>query len=202
MPVFKKINLFFIHIPKTGGTSVESYLYYKCKLKRTIDTLFTGINCNVLLNLHSLQHSTYSEIKNNSCFDFNIDKLKIITIVRNPYDRLISELFFLHKITISMSKKEIEKQIKLFLDDDNLYDHHKLPQYKFITHNNNLIKTTIMKTESLTEDMHNYGFTDFYTEKNKTHRNDINYKKLYTNKAKEIVYTYYKQDFALFDYVK
>ena len=48
----------------------------------------------------SLQHLTYkkiSEFKTILDVDFNED-LKIITIVRNPYDRIVSDLFFFNLI--------------------------------------------------------------------------------------------------------
>ena len=38
MPYFKKINLLFIHIPKTGGTSIENYFYKKYDIERNVQS--------------------------------------------------------------------------------------------------------------------------------------------------------------------
>jgi hypothetical protein len=203
MPLFYKLKLFFIHIPKTGGTSVEDFLYKKTNTRKTIDTFFSG-NCSVRLNKHTLQHSTYEElIKCSNNLNFNIKKLKVFAVVRNPYDRIVSELFYIGKINIDSNEKFVEEKIIDFLNDDYHYDNHKLPQYKFVTHKGTLVqKITIMKNEHLNDNMYNYGFKDFDENANKTHRGKINYIDMLSDKAKNLIYNYYKKDFELFDYDK
>lgn len=202
MPLFKKLNIFFIHIPKTGGTSVDHYLYKKTNTERNVLTFFSA--CPIKLNKHTLQHCTYEELyKYGKCFNININKYKLLTIVRNPYNRIISELFYLGKINIDSTKEFVEKKILEFFQDDYHYDNHKIPQYKFITWKNKLLNNiTIMKNETLTKDMHDYGFIDFNENANKTHRDKIDYMSLLSDKAKELIYDYYKKDFELFGYIK
>ena len=91
MPYYKEINTLFIHIPKTGGTVFEDDLKRKHK-----QTLYTG-NKNALLpapyNEISLQHQTYNTLykyKENCKIDFK--NIKILSFVRNPYARTISDL--------------------------------------------------------------------------------------------------------------
>jgi hypothetical protein len=206
MPFFKNQKLFFIHIPKTGGTSVENYLYKKYNYKKNINTLFTTINqkSSVKINKHSLQHMTYQEIIDSDVLeDYNLNDITFFSIVRNPYDRIVSELFYIGRINLNSSKEKIEKEIKFFINDNYLYDNHKLPQYLFLTLNKKLVKSIkVLKMETLNDDMYNYGYIDFNEDANKTNRIKINYQSLLTNNAKKIIYDYYKKDFELFNYEK
>ena len=104
MPYFHndKINLLFIHIPKTGGTSLENYFSKKYNIPLnekslyTIDDLvFTDEYINKYNHI-SYQHlSIMTIIKNSADLKINFNSLNCITIVRNPYTRIISDLFFL-----------------------------------------------------------------------------------------------------------
>jgi len=117
MPYFKKINTLFIHIPKTGGTSVENYFYSKYNIKRTFSTLFSTLQFTI--NNHSFQHSTYLELFNNKEYlEIDFDNIKIFTIVRRPYDRIISDLFFFNLIHCEMTQGQIFNQIKFFIESN------------------------------------------------------------------------------------
>lgn len=204
MPYFKDLNLFFIHIPKTGGTSIENYFYDKLHLEKTFDTMITSsTSCKFRLNKHTLQHTTYEELLDNNCFNFNIKTLNKLAVVRNPYDRIVSDMLFWKLITSDMSPKDIEIKLKIYLNDSYNYDNHRLQQYKFVTINNQLVNDiTIIATETLTQDMHKLGYTDFNLHVNKSLNDNIDYKKLLTKKAKKIIYKYYKKDFEFFGYNK
>lgn len=203
MPLFKKIKLFFIHIPKTGGTSVDDYLYRTTNTPKTIESIFSWCR-PIKFNKHSLQHCTYEElVKYGECLNLDINKYKLITIVRNPYNRIVSELFYLGRIDMNSSTKFVEKKIIEFLQDDYHYDNHRIPQYKFLIYKNKLVEDiTIFRNETLTEDMRNYGFKDFDENANKTFRDKIDYMSLLSVNAKNIIYDYYKKDFELFNYEK
>ena len=103
MPYFKNddINVLLVHIPKTGGTSLESYFYSKFKIPKNNNSLFSHIKTKRLLdakmNINStLQHITYNQmVKYSKIFNIDFDNIKIISIVRNPYERLVSDLFYL-----------------------------------------------------------------------------------------------------------
>lgn len=108
MPYFKnnQMNILFIHIPKTGGTSVEKYLSAKYKIPLNSKALYTCYPNNIYKNINSsLQHISYNTIlKYKKKFSIDEKNIKIFTIVRNPYTRIISDLFFLdllRKIQIS-----------------------------------------------------------------------------------------------------
>jgi len=100
MPYYKEGNILFIHIPKTGGSSLETYFE-----NIYTQTCFGFDKKNILpenINNISLQHLTYNTIyKYRDILDVSFnEKLNIITIVRNPYDRIISDLFWLKILKI------------------------------------------------------------------------------------------------------
>ena len=62
MPYYKDANLLFIHIPKTGGTSLESYLQTK------YDQTIHDSDKNKIIPIRKrifLQHYTFDEIYKN-----------------------------------------------------------------------------------------------------------------------------------------
>jgi hypothetical protein len=104
--------------------------------------------------------------------------------VRNPYERIISNLFFYKLIILEMTQEQIFDKIKFFTETNEfIYDNHKMEQYKYLINeegsiDNNII---IMKTENLSNDMKSYGFDDFNLEDNQTQKNKINYIELLNN---------------------
>ena len=120
MPYYQKINTLFIHIPKTGGTSLELILKKK---KKNIIKLYSGYTNNIMPNKYlrkkSLQHQLLIDLykfRKKLNIKFN-KKIKILSIVRNPYTRIISDLFHFRKININTTKEEtyniILKYIKI-----------------------------------------------------------------------------------------
>ena len=208
MPYFTENKLLLIHIPKTGGTSIEKYFSQKYNMKlgpenlyfsyyeKTIDYEITkyrkkwkqtlhkkkkelnkksslmkkvlsfssvdsleSIDRNDIPELqnlkkvrlskeiqHSLQHFTWVEIQRHKeiLFDneelqnivsdnpYNRNEYEILTVVRNPYDRIVSELLFRGIVNNEsiLRPKVVFQKIKSFLEkDDEIFDNHKLPQY-------------------------------------------------------------------------
>jgi len=200
MPYYKDINLLFIHIPKTGGTSLENYLQTKSS-----QSLYSGPTNNIMpeqsLQQISLQHQFFKDIwRYRKHIGVNFDNIRIISIVRNPYDRIISDLLYFNLINIYMKPEEVFDIIKIYLTRTDL-DNHNVPQYRFIcdskenmTVNMNQIK--IFRTETLTKDLHEYGFTDY---KGKDSSN--NYMKYLNKDSISLINNFYKIDFIVFDYM-
>jgi len=285
MPFFEKNKVLLIHIPKTGGTSIEKYFSQKFNIKlgpkqlyfsyyaNTIDSELTKYRKNwkhVLHNTkknnnystnnfkrvisftsvdslddinrenipefkqfkkvriskelqHSLQHLTWSEMVryNEILFENESDRrvtaespydrneYEILTVVRNPYDRVISELIFrgiinnetLHrpKIVFNKLKKFLEKQ-------DDIFDNHKLPQYLYLLNEVGQIieNITILHTETLTDDMRRIGYTDFnhhfQVSKCKIKSGITKYSEALNRASIDLINSYYKRDFELFNY--
>jgi hypothetical protein len=211
MPYFKndEINILFIHIPKTGGTSLELYFSSKFNIPLNNKSLYKYIedeqflNENMKINV-SLQHITYNQIVEYSkIFDINFVNIKIITIVRNPYERIISDLFFYKLISIDHTKETVFDIINEYLVSEK-YDNHNIPQHNFITNDKGEIVQNIhiLKTESLTNDMNNLCFSDFNKFENANLYKVNNYYDFLNINSIDIINKFYHLDFILFNYDK
>ena len=119
---------------------------------------------------------------------------------------MISDLFYFNKIRDTSTTSEVFNKIKEYLNSDDIYDNHKLPQSSFITdESNNLINNiTILHTETLTNDMINLGYTDFNViDNNNTNSfSKQNYDKYLNNDSIELINNYYENDFKILNFTK
>ena len=201
MPYYKDKNILFIHIPKTGGTIIENNIK-----KHTSQTLYSGFS-NTLLdfpyNKKSLQHQFYTIIyKFRDKLDVNFNNIKIFSVVRNPYDRIISDLFWFNLIKKDFTTKQVYDVIKNRYIYRNDLDNHNEPQYKFlIDENSNLNKNIkIFNTETLNES--NDELNKFLGFNINIKKDGINkdYNKYLNKKSISLINTFYKKDFELFNY--
>jgi hypothetical protein len=207
MPYFKNenVNILFIHIPKTGGTSVSNYFSKKFDIplnnSSLQDFLIEDTEENKIEINSSLQHMSYNTImKYKDFFRIDCEKLDIITTVRSPYYRVISDLFFLKKINTETSKEDVYIEIQEYIA--TLWDNHGLPQYYFLLdENNNIIQNVkIMRTETLHFDMISNGYLDFNVKLNRNENSVINYNNYLNKDSINLINNYYKKDFELFGY--
>ena len=213
MPYFynpeKNLNLLLIHIPKTGGTSLEHYFQKKYDIPLNRGSLWSTLRRGVTPNNISFQHQPYLMIYQHKDFfkvHFTPD-IKIISIVRNPYERIISDLFHFKYINLDTSREEVFEIIqKYFNTDIVLLDNHKTPQYKFVTDEKDEIieNITILKMEQLNSDMYDLGYIDYNHYKEKTTVNvntlNLNYYNYLNNSSIQAINKYYEKDFLLFGY--
>lgn len=200
MPYYKDIHILLIHIPKTGGSSLEKYLQTKSH-----ETLFSGQVNDIMPHEHlkqiSLQHQTLHHIwKYRKILNVDFNNLTILTIVRNPYDRIISDLFHFNLININIPPNEVYEIIKNYIKRTDL-DNHNIPQYKFICDAKGNINTyikniKIFKTETLTKELHKYGFTDYKGKNGSNH-----YIQYLNEDSIKLINKFYHIDFLIFDYI-
>ena len=201
MPYYKQKNLLFIHIPKTGGTIIENQI--KNIYKQSLYSGYSNSLLNSPYNKKSLQHQFYTTIyKFKDKLNINFDNIKIFSIVRNPYDRTISDLFWLKLIKKDFTAEQVYNTIKNnYLDRDDL-DNHNKPQYKFITdENSELIKNIkIFKTETLNK--LNNELNKFLGFNINIKQNDVNkdYSRYLNENSISLINDFYKKDFQLFNY--
>jgi hypothetical protein len=204
MPYFHNgnVNILLVHIPKTGGSSLETYFSQKYNIALNSDSLFSTPQNLAVIVTSNLQHLTLDFIiKNANVFNINILDLTILSIVRNPYDRIMSDLFFFNLINLNYSQSEVTEAIKNYLKND--YDGHQRPQYLYLVDEctNLYSNVKILKTEQLNEDMKKLGYTDFDLKVNKN-PHKLNYMDFLNNESITIINNYYAKDFELFNYTK
>ena len=201
MPYYPEINTLFIHIPKTGGTKIES------KLRETYKEELFSIGKNSLLphpyNKISLQHQLYTTFqKYPNLLNFDLAKVKIFAVIRNPYSRIISGLFWGNHIRKNSKPHEVYKVIKNKYLYRNDIDNHNLPQYKYVTDKDkNIIPgIRIFKTETLNKD--NEELNKFLGIKIDIFHKDSNtdYSKYLNNDSIELINEFYKDDFEIFNF--
>jgi hypothetical protein len=198
-------NILYIHVPKTGGTSIEHYLAEKYDISLNADAIFSK-NSKVTHNGISYHHLSYSTIIDEwekgrapfSAIDFT--NLDIWISVRNPYDRLFSNLFFLKLMNSQSTTKQVFEIIRDdFLPYNHLYDNHVIPQSVFYIGLEEQEHVTILRQESLNEDMYNLGFSDFDKVLCKSfHIKE--YREFYSKETIQLINDYYFMDFELFGY--
>ena len=209
MPYYKNKNILFIHIPKTGGTSIENFFFKKFNVIPCFQSLYS--DGQVLKEIpYSLQHSTFNDIKiNNKYFNINFNNLTIISSVRNPYDRIISHLFFKKLIKKDENPKIVEQLLENLLIRKNYfkYDNHITPQYIFIINKNIILKKCIiLKMENLQSNMNRIGYNDFNFFENVSNQyeynniHNIKYFKYLNDKSINLINNFYKYDFLIFNY--
>tara|TARA_B110000037_G_scaffold87830_1_gene104110 strand:+ start:1781 stop:2479 length:699 start_codon:yes stop_codon:yes gene_type:complete len=230
MPILHSAKIIFVHIPKTGGGTIEKTLG------------IYGKNNNGNLNPdHSLlygkykkkflQHLTISEIKKINIKEFST--YRKISFVRNPYDKMISEYLWRIQVygkrklefkeyiieEVIPRKNNVNKFVKNFYKDESFIpflDVHYVNQVDFLFLNKKLAVDEIGKFENFEND-----FKKIFNKKpinTKVHKSKINYtyylikrilpkflanqmyRKYYDYETEEIIRREYSEDLKMFDY--
>jgi len=116
-------TVLFVHIPKTGGTSIELTL-------RDYSRLFFYSPEKPILN-SSPQHFPIKDINDifgNNFYDYSF------SITRNPYKRIESEFFYQNSMTKNLPEfnEWLENSLNIYLDNPFYMDNHFRPQSYFI----------------------------------------------------------------------
>jgi len=180
----------FFHIPKVGGTSVCLALFgYQ------VGHLYF----NQLYNSNPKKAMTY--------FKF--------TLVRNPWDRLVSAYHFLLSGGMNSSDESWAKNnlaeydgfedfVKKWINNKNIYTYiHFVPQYEFISDINGVVKADFIgKIENIDNDIKKISSTlNTEIKLNKLNGSKQRpYTEYYNDETKKIVFEVYEKDITLFGY--
>ena len=214
----------FIHIPKTGGSSVEDFIMNYYGYKRNECLLVHGFGIDLALGEaefvpYPIMHYKLKTVlriaeANKSTPD---NSWTIFSIVRNPYHRFLSELFFQHYTNLKYNYHMLPDNTKsMYLDSciDEYFNHsskknyhslHSLEQYKFFEDVN--INYQIFKFEDGLENV--IKKLGFEIKEKFPHLLDIpsyynipkpNYSKMLTPYLVETINNKYQKDFEIFGY--
>ena len=126
-------NIIFIHIPRTSGTNFERCLGFEGHDKEPrCGSKNYGANYKELMGWDKktktmLQHLTYKQMLERKYIDEDNDLIKI-SIVRNPYDRIIS----LYKYFGGKKKWESFEKFLNYIEEQGRNYYFYKPQFKYL----------------------------------------------------------------------
>ena len=230
MPILHSAKIIFVHIPKTGGGTIEKTLgIYGKDNKGSLSpdhSILYGRYKNKFL-----QHLTINEIKELNKKEF--ESYKKISFVRNPYDKIISEYLWRIQVygkrklefkeyiieEVVPRKNNINKFVKNFYKDESFVpflDAHYINQVDYLFLNKKLAVDEIGKFENFEDD-----FTRIFNKKpinTKVHKSKINYtyylikkilpkflankmyRKYYDYETENIIRKEFSKDIEIFNY--
>lgn len=197
MPISLKHKLAFLHIPKTAGTSIEKALSIQ-----TPECLYAKTKHKMLPVCP--QHLFLSELINESWF---VKDYTIFTVVRNPFDRLVSEFLFYEQIpwTKEYHNLSFDEFVHLAINlpvrkRRQVFDGHLEPQHCYLDYK---LPIHIFKFENLApleewlSEKTEKEVKLPYELKNKTREH---YTEYYNSNTLQKVSEFYRKDLELFNY--
>jgi hypothetical protein len=210
MPISFIHRLIFIHIPKTAGTTIGMKINKLPQKKFWEQLLLNGYDEKK--NKH-LQHFTYMDLLEYcSSKKYDVNKFTFFAVVRNPFDRIISDFYFSFNTVLKTPIREtdldlLQKKFADFLDDflsdnGNKFDYHEVPQYKYLIDEKGEIpsKIKIFKFETLAQDFETLGIGKLDIHINMAKNKKYNYRDYFNDVTYKKVLDFYREDFIRFGY--
>lgn len=217
MPLDTKNKIFFIHIPKTGGSSVRELLGIEKPEKPTEQRrILFGNAKEGHYSRHGAicyHHMTLKELlKKGLITEELLDEYYNIAFTRNPYTRLLSEYFF---------RDQPGGTFKRFVKDilfpnykkgalHHFYFNHLVPQHEYIFLNDEPVTDFLGSYETLTDSIDILREEIAYHKGLKTQKKIPHHKKtgsfkknmdkFYDRETLDMVNEVYEQDFSLLGY--
>lgn len=192
MIIAYKHKFIFIHIPRTGGSSINFALSKIC-------------DKDDIIRRDDTRHNTAMQIKAevgdatwNSCFKF--------AFVRNPWEAVLSEYFYILKRAKPKGRKEYEKYTDfnhyLTSSKGKLILFHSMCDY-IVDKNGKIAVDFVGRFENLEEDFKQILQKIDLQNMSLPHENATShshYSEYYNERAKQIVAEKFKKDIKMFDY--
>lgn len=184
MPLSPKYKLVFIHIPKTGGTSIEEFfrenggcLYWERKKQ---------------YNGHSIQHCTYQELKELGLVP---EGYRIFTVIRHPYERFLSDYNYYR--TLDRFDGDILSFAKKFFGEPEGFDNHNKSIFHFLEVNGKIpSEIDIIRIENLDKDL----LEKFGIRLEKKMNVSGKFETIPSQEVKDLIYQNWKEDFETLNY--
>ena len=201
-------NLLFIHIPRTGGTSIEENL----GVTSSKDNLY-GIHIHNNIN-KALQHLDCKEIIEILGEDIYNSYYKF-SVVRHPYFRLMSEFYWRPKLQQTKYPNlkdgynffKFLRQVKDLVDNKNynefIYNDHFKPQVDFLMKDNKLMIDKVINFDAI-DNQYRFIRDKYGISRGLEKLHSSNYltgkKSILTEKCKNLIYEIYSKDFEVFGF--
>jgi hypothetical protein len=209
MAISHKYRVIFIHIPKNAGCSIEESFEIAHRDFRTENReILQGWIHSEDLKSHgflspTLQHLTANDLRKilpdetfNSYFKF--------AIVRNPWDRMVSQYLFHRKFYHLIAKKEADEDLSFDEFLRNLNSFVMQEQFEFVTDDNGeSLVDFIGRFENLENDFKIICKRIGISERLLPHTNTTkhtHYSRYYTEETKELVQQLFPTDIEIFGY--
>lgn len=204
MPICKKNKIIFVHIPRTGGTSLLKFL----NIERKKENLYSGYcHYSSILN----QHYPLYKIKN--YLNLTLDNLNHsnnyfkFSIVRNPYSRIISIYNFMRELNTNKGRTFnsfldlVEQIYKTNNFSEHIYYQSLRNQWEFLLEkpDDKIDLDALFKFEKI-KSSELFLQLKFNKENPLLHFNHIENSINLTKYQKYRIYKLYKKDFELFNY--
>jgi len=202
MVVCHQRKIIFIHIPKTGGSSIETMLSDNGRYE---------LHYHCVRNGRSQHHLTAFELKYalgpmyQNYFKF--------AFIRDPYDKMISEYYWCKTprtgYRSGQSFDDFLKYVEDVVNNQKYFKYidndHFIPQYYYLFHNKKLLVGNIYKFEEINTVLPmlkaKFKINAEIPHLNKSIKKDEE-KLVLTDEQKERIYKLYKIDFDVFNYPK
>ena len=179
--IIEKYKTIFIHIPKNAGTSIEEY--------------FGNNSFKVQPN----KHDNIYDIK--KMFPNPYNNYRKFTIIRNPYDKMVSWYFYLRRNTFEnvFAEGDVIEFNEWIKDPSKFWNFNDPISYLKPQHNWVDKTVRIIKFENLNKELEEFfgEEIDLPVTNKSDHKHYLNY---YNQKSLDIIYDRYKEDFEKYNY--